>query len=271
VTTGPRATVVVPTYNRPDALARCLDGLRAQTVPIEKIVVHEGDDAAAAVDAACAAAGATLIRKERGGVASARNAGIARASCDVVLLLDDDCAPEPDWAERLCEAFADGATVVAGGVVNATPDNPWATATQEIHYHLMHFPDFATANNIGARRDVFAAVAWDERYRGAGEDRDWCQRVTAAGHAITRVPGARVQHWQELDARSFLRKHVDYGRSSEDFRSRTGATVMRPSWYVGVVRGGFRRGARAGVLVGVAQVASAYGALQVRRERRRCR
>src|SRR4051812_23193736 len=100
--------------------------MREQTVPVETIVVHEGDANAAAVDAACAAAGATLVRKGRGGVASARNAGIARASCDVVLLIDDDCSPEPDWAELLSAAFADGAAVVAGGVVNATPDNPWA-------------------------------------------------------------------------------------------------------------------------------------------------
>jgi cellulose synthase/poly-beta-1,6-N-acetylglucosamine synthase-like glycosyltransferase len=57
-----RLSVVVPTYNRPELLARVLAGLEDQTWPrdrFEVIVVDDGGEqpAAPVVDAGCAAAG----------------------------------------------------------------------------------------------------------------------------------------------------------------------------------------------------------------------
>ena len=149
------ATVVIPTYDRVASLARCLAALERQTVPVDVIVVHDGDERAAIIDALPA----RVVRKPRGGAASARNAGVQHATTDIVLFLDDDCEPVAEWAEHMLRAFDRGADAVAGSVVNALPDDPFASATQALQDQLTESCGgrFATGNNLGARRAVLDA------------------------------------------------------------------------------------------------------------------
>ena len=41
---------------------------------------------------------------------------------------------------------------------------------------------FGLGSNLGAKTDLLRALPFDERYRGAGEERDWCQNMVAAGY-----------------------------------------------------------------------------------------
>ncbi len=261
-----RASVVVPILDRPGSLARCLAALSEQAVPLDVIVVHDGDRCAAQVDDLCRAHGARVVRIAPSGPAAARNAGIARARCPFVLFLDDDCEPVPAWAERMVAELDAGADVVAGGVANASPGDPLAAATQLIHDHLTESGSepFATTNNVGCRRDVLDAVRFDPDYPLSGEDRDWCHRLVRAGFAIARAPEAAVLHRHDLTLRSFVRKHVNYGRGSQRFRARNEPTPNGARWYWALLRRGFRHGVAAGLLVGVAQAAGAYGAARER-------
>ena len=266
--TDSRASVVVPTYDRIDSLAACLTALQGQTLPVEVIVVHDGEAAADEVGALCERFGARLVRVPHGGVAAARNAGAATATCEYVLLTDDDCEPAPDWAQLLVQALDGGATVAAGGVLNAVANDHLGIATQAIHDHVIDDPlePFVTPNNVACTRAALEAVPFDPAFRRAGEDRDWCARLTDAGIAFTRVPEAVVLHRQDLTLRSFLRKHVGYGKGSAQFRAHNHRRRPGRAWYAKLLRRGFRHGVRAGTLVAVAQVAGAYGAL--RRARR---
>ena len=256
------ASVVVPTYDRPQSLARCLAALARQTLPVEVIVVHDGDKLADQVDAVCRSGVGLLVRIAQGGPAAARNAGAARSDREFVLFADDDCEPAPDWAERLVSALGARGDVVAGAVVNASPRDPYATATQVIHDHLMEDSDepFATTNNVGCSRQVIGAIPFDETYPVGGEDRDWCHRVLAAGFTLEREPAALVLHRHQLTLGSFVRKHVGYGIGSQQFRNRNGVIRKRGGWYLSLMRRGFRYGVRPGMLVGVAQAAGLYGA-----------
>lgn len=271
--TTPRASAVILTYDRPSSLAGALAAVGAQTVPLEIVVVHDGDKHADEVDRLCERAGARLLRVPQGGIAKARNHGTKRATHDVILGLDDDCEPVPEWAARMIEAFDRGAEVVAGGVINAEADNPYGAATQVIHDHLMDTPDltYATTNNIGARRHVFLHVPYDPAYMTAGEDRDWCRRVERLGYRLERVPEAAVLHRQPLTLKSFVRKHATYGRGSSQFRHEHETPRFPVRWYAALVRRGFRDGPRTGALVVLAQAAGAYGAATQAGRRRRNR
>ena len=83
-------SVVVPTRDRPEALARCLAALAWQRAQLEIIVVDDGD---------AGGAGAPGARVDRApaarGPAAARNLGARAARGDVVCFTDDDCAPAP--------------------------------------------------------------------------------------------------------------------------------------------------------------------------------
>jgi glycosyltransferase involved in cell wall biosynthesis len=104
-------TVIVTTYNRPDALAAVLRGLLAQTDLNFEIVI--ADDGSAAPTRELIAAFQKLprpagLRKMLHAwqpdvgfrLSSARNLGVTTASGDYLIFLDGDCIPRPDFVAR---------------------------------------------------------------------------------------------------------------------------------------------------------------------------
>src|SRR5215216_3829434 len=92
-------TVLIPTYRRPEDLARCLGALKKQTrVPDEVIVVVRDSDAETwAFLERCAPGYPTLrtvtVKVPR--LVPARNTGLDAARRDIVAMVDDDTAPHP--------------------------------------------------------------------------------------------------------------------------------------------------------------------------------
>ncbi|HZS61744.1 MAG TPA: glycosyltransferase, partial [Gemmatimonadaceae bacterium] len=102
-------------YNRAGLLRRAVDSALAQTVtPLEILIVDDGstDDTAAV----CRAWGTPVryIATPNGGVAKARNVGIAEARGEWVALLDSDDEWEPMKLEAQCAAL------------DAAPDARWS-------------------------------------------------------------------------------------------------------------------------------------------------
>jgi glycosyltransferase involved in cell wall biosynthesis len=100
-------SVIVTTYNRPDALAAVLRGLFAQSdTGFEILVADDGsrDDTRALIDALARAAPVPLAhvwQDDRGFRAgAARNRAAARARGDYLLFVDGDCVPRPDFIAR---------------------------------------------------------------------------------------------------------------------------------------------------------------------------
>jgi glycosyltransferase involved in cell wall biosynthesis len=266
----PLISVIVPTRDRPAALARCLGALSAQTVDgaLEVIVVDDGSRAAEEVrEVVELHRVARLIQRAGDGPAAARNSGAHQARGAVLCFTDDDCAPHREWAERLAEALERGADAAAGITLSG------GGALGEASEIVAHAPAavqagdegeliFAPSNNIACTRRVFESVQFDESYpSAAGEDREWCARLTAAGYALRREPNARVVHHQDLTLGGFLRQQFRYGQGAYRFRRRS--VERRPleprSFYTALLRRAFAESFNVGVLVSAAQVATAAG------------
>jgi glycosyltransferase involved in cell wall biosynthesis len=100
---GPRVSVVVPTYNYGRFLGDALDSIRSQTFrDHETIVVDDGstDAETPAVLARFAGPGLTVVRTDRVGVSRARLEGAARARGTLVAWLDADDLWRPTYLER---------------------------------------------------------------------------------------------------------------------------------------------------------------------------
>jgi glycosyltransferase involved in cell wall biosynthesis len=269
---GPLTSIVVPTRDRPEQLARCLSALERQTAAgsTEIIVVDDGSEDLAAVEAIVANhAGTRLLRQAPAGPAAARNRGVRSARGSYVCFTDDDCEPQPEWVERLIPALADRAAAAAGRTLNASPGNAFAEASELVGAALSTpAPNggegivFARSNNLACRKDLLAQISFDEEFPvAAGEDREWCARLLAAGHVVVSEPRAVVLHRQQFLWRGFWNQQVRYGRGAYRFRAAIGRRRAREpaAFYAGLVRDGFRAGPRVGVLVIVAQVATALG------------
>ncbi len=101
---SPDISVVVPTYNRADLLDRAIASVLAQSIPVREIlVVDDGSTDGTAALAGTWPAVVRYIRQANGGVAVARNTGIAAARGEWIALLDSD----DQWApEKLAAQMA---------------------------------------------------------------------------------------------------------------------------------------------------------------------
>lgn len=280
----PHFSVIVPTYARPAQLRRCLDALARLDYPrdrVEVIVVDDGSPEP--VDAsALRIAGAptlTVVRQPNAGPARARNAGARAARGSWLAFTDDDCAPAPNWLRAFARAARATPDAILGGTVaNVLSDDPYATATDALTRFLYDYlptrPDagsFFMTSNIAVRREVFEAVGgFDTRFRrAAGEDREFCDRCTHAGHHLRLVPDADVRHAHALTLGGFVRQHVQYGRGAPYYhraRARRGARaipVQPVAFYGAMLRHPWRTGApapaRTAALLVLAQCAYVAG------------
>jgi glycosyltransferase involved in cell wall biosynthesis len=266
---APLISVVVPTRDRPDQLERCLAALGQQTASgsIEVIVVDDGSANRAAVeDVVRDRSQVRLVRRAGAGPAAARNSGVRAARGTYICFTDDDCEPRADWVERLAGSLSRGAAAAAGVTLSGSPGNPLAEASELIAGALSPARNgeglaFAPSNNLGCRAELLAAIPFDETFPvAAGEDRDWCARLRAAGHVLVRESAAVVVHRQQLRFDDFWNQQLRYGRGAFRFRRGSGARSLEPPmFYARLVRQGFRRGARTGLLVGLAQLGTAVG------------
>lgn len=275
-------SVVVPTRDRPESLARCLASVaEADSAGLDVVVVDDGSrDRGAVRDAASVIAGARVVRGPGRGPAAARNLGVRAARGEIVCFIDDDCVAAPGWARTLATAVVAGpdrqGLAAAAGGTRAPLGAPASVAASQaiVEYVTLASLDqvcgrvgFAPTSNLAATREALLKLPFDESYpSAAGEDRDWCARAAREGVAIAWEPGATVVHHQELEGvRGFMRQQYRYGRGAARFR-RGGADrqLAGAGFYAGLVRRGFEEGAAVGALVAAAQMATAAGAVAER-------
>ena len=209
----PRASVVIVSRGRPEALALALDALRYQSHPdFETIVVG---DTLAEQGIARAGLGASVLalRCDVPNIAVARNIGLASARGGMVAFMDDDAIPEPLWLEQLESSLkATGASIAAGYVRG--PDGlgfqfagQWlqADATHaSINHsgsdHLSLPPDprrvaEAMGTNVAYNRGALSEIGgFDSGFAYYLDESDVNWRLGQAGHATVLVPRAQVWH-----------------------------------------------------------------------------
>lgn len=184
----------------------------------------------------------------------------------MVLFCDDDCAPAPDWAERLARACPREGSA-AGETLNDDHRDRVAAASQLLTSSLQRLSlrrdgtlGFAPTSNLAVSRELLERVRFDETFPlAAGEDREWCARAAAGGVGPVFVPGAVVRHRPDLGGLGgFWRQQVRYGRGAALLRAR-GVALAGPSRRLELMRSGLDEGMRVGALVTLAQVGVAVG------------
>lgn len=229
--TPPSFTVVVPTYNRRQQLAECLDSLAGLDYPRDRFEVLIVDDQSDRSPEDIVAAyrdriDVRLIVQPHGGPARARNAGARAARGDFLAFTDDDCRPARDWLSQLAAAFAQNPGHAIGGrTINRLARNPYATASQLlVDYLYAYFVNrkgrFFTSNNLAVPTTLFREVGGfdPDMPLAAAEDREFCVRWSKRGYPLLDAPAAIIEHAHPLDFRGFCRQHFNYGRGAYYYR-----------------------------------------------------
>jgi GT2 family glycosyltransferase len=225
----PTTSLIVSTRNRPelvwDVVRSVLDG---ETVPTELLVVDQSDTAQTDF---VERPPETTVRlrylwNPARGLSRGRNTGIAAATGDILVFLDDDVLVPPTWFATIIGALADAGprAVITGRVLPGEPEVPGGFAPSLI---LEDQPrvfcgrpgrDVLSSMTMAMYRSVFDEVGEFDVRLGAGsrfpssEDNDFGYRLLEAGYTIVFDPDVVVFHraWREPDALLPLR--WAYGR-----------------------------------------------------------
>ncbi len=237
-------SVIVPVRNGAATLAACLDGLLAQSRRADEIiVVDNGSSDATAALASSHPVGARVIREDRPGSYTARNAGIAASGSatsgsaaggpsDVLAFTDADCIPGPRWLAAAEEAIDGGIDLVAGRVAPIVSERPslWEKFDAGHHVDQRKYVEecgFGATANLVVRRAVFAAAGtFDARLRSGG-DREFCLRATRAGFRLGYAPDAVVSHHSRRSLRETWQLHRRLGAGLHDLAKRG---LQPPAW-----------------------------------------
>ena len=206
-------SVVVPTRDRPEHLARCVAALRVALRPDDELVV---------VDSASSVPVPDALRVPAPGASRARNAGWRAARHERVAFVDDDVEVAPGWADAMVTAL-DEHVWVAGAVGVPTGqegrERPVAvtTLTCPTALTLQTRGTLGASANLGVRRSALEEVGgFDERlgpgtWTRAAEDLDLLDRLLDRGHEGWFAPAAAATHDQWRGRRALLRLDHGYG------------------------------------------------------------
>ena len=106
----PKVSIIIPCYNSARTLPDALSSVLAQTYRnIEVIVVDDGstDATRAVLEPYIASGSVTCLQQGNKGCGAARNAGVARASGELVAFLDADDSWEPEKLARQVAGFSE--------------------------------------------------------------------------------------------------------------------------------------------------------------------
>lgn len=234
---GQRISAVIIARNEQATIQRCIESVLAQSVPVEEIIVVDGnstDLTQRTVEELARRDGRIRLLVEdpdatERGPAAARNYGAAAASEGLLLFLNGDVSVGPDYLSRLLsEMESAGLDAVAGLRWNVR--NSQISGLMNVHYALNYNtspatlsgrsghpgPAFLSGDAMLIRSDSFWSVGGYDPSMPAGEDADLGYRLRGVGKKIGYRPEATIwhdgRHYHSLGG--WLRQIEWYGRGA---------------------------------------------------------
>ena len=202
------STVVICTRSRPELLQKCVAAIRRLNCPPTEILVVDNSEGDEATRRVAQDSEARYSIEPMRGLSRARNHGIRECRTEIIVFLDDDVLPEPDWLGNLIAPFSDPETAATTGRV-ITPDDRDAEGSREpksINNQHPHWVELAAFGGLGLganmsfrRSDLPSGRFFDERLgRGApfeiAEENHAFVWLLSRGKRVVYVPSAAVHH-----------------------------------------------------------------------------
>ena len=207
------ASLVIVTLDRAASLDRTLTSLRQIRYDnFETLVVNGPSRDHTGEVIARHAANLRAYDTPVANISISRNIGLAHARGDIVVYIDDDAVPEPDWLERLLAPYADPQIAAVGGFIRDAGgfDFQARYVLSDRFGDLRHFAAAAeippeadtflslTGTNFSARRDVLLALGgFDEEYVWFLDETDVDLRMHDEGLRFAVVEAAEIHHKSE--------------------------------------------------------------------------
>jgi glycosyltransferase involved in cell wall biosynthesis len=138
-----------------------------------------------------------------------RNRGLELARGEIIIFIDANCIPGPNWLTAIVRDIKSGRDIVCGPVLDSSTVNL-------VHYHANNekggYVDIATTISVGFSRKVIDRIGVFDTTFPWGQDVDFFWRATDAGFRIYYDPEVVISHdWG--NRKEQLSRAFDYGES----------------------------------------------------------
>lgn len=215
----PFVSVIIPVFNDNRYLGICLNSLASQTYPTGRyevlVVDNNSDEDVQTVTSKFDFV--SLLHEPMPGSYIARNRGFKASSGEVIAFTDADCIPAQNWIEQGVAALysQENVGLVAGHIDLFAKDNNSPNPFELYETIALAFPQdqflandhFGVTANLFTFKHVLNRVGLFDETLKSGGDRDWGQRVYAAGYRQIYGQEACIKHpardsWESLRKRS---------------------------------------------------------------------
>ncbi|MFN2597876.1 MAG: glycosyltransferase [Pyrinomonadaceae bacterium] len=220
---APRASVVIPVFNKAEFTFQCLRSLAREVDAddAEIIVVNNAStDETGELLARFGDALRVVNNDENLGFVDACNQGARLARGRYLVFLNNDAVVLPGWLDELTRTieaddsigavgsmflYPDGRIQEAGAIVwrdGAAFHHGWGGSADDPRYAFARDVDYCSGASLLIRRDLFERLGgFDRRYAPAYyEDADLCFGARAAGFRVRYQPLSRVLHYEGATA-----------------------------------------------------------------------
>jgi|GEM_PF-1205386 len=191
-----RFSIVIPTFDRNEALATCLTRLctevqRVSNTDYEVIVSDDNPDGLARKMIESNFPWVRWVQGPGRGPSANRNHGARKALGQWIIFTDDDCIPDSNWLSFLIEHSKCGFRVLEGKTVCSA-----GLACQVYESPINEVGGFLWSCNFAIERELFFQIGgFDERFPFASsEDEEFRERLKQFGITTLFVPEAIIDH-----------------------------------------------------------------------------
>lgn len=217
----PKVSVVVATYNGARTLYNCLDSLQRLNFPDYEVILVDDGSTDSTPEIVKKFPSVRYLRQENLGLSSARNAGIAAATGNIIAFTDDDCRADEDWLYYLVGDLLRNDFAGIGGHNFLPPDDSCVAAAVLVSpggpAHVMltdreaeHVPGCNMAFYKWALDEI---GGFDPVFRKAGDDVDVCWRLQQRGWKIGFSHAGFVWHYRRSTVKAYLKQQSGYGEA----------------------------------------------------------
>lgn len=186
-----------------------------------------------------------VLASGRVGPADKRDLAARHASGDIVVFLDDDSYPAPEFLETLRRSFGQGHQAVGGPAVTPPRDSYWQQVSGGMYLSRLtggtperylptgtgrYVEDWPSVN-LSIRRNVFLSVGGFDCRFWPGEDTFLCDKLSSAGVSIWYEPTLIVWHHRRRTLKGHLKQVGGYGLHRGFFARKYGKSSRRLSYF----------------------------------------
>lgn len=218
----PAMSIVVATRDRLPYLRACVDSIRAQRYPRERMELVLVDDCSTdgtpGYLRSLAEPWIRVVTQPTRRRYAARNESIRAATGELIAITDDDCTVPEDWLASLAAAMEASGADALGGHIEAPGEALWIRYLSDLgflHPNLLPTgdPSYVVTANACFRRAALDRVGPfdDALWISGSEDVDVSLRMRQRGMRLVYAPACRVSHWYVPDVREMLRRAYGAG------------------------------------------------------------